>query len=118
LSKQIDNDVTHDHSLQQETKLKEYTHNAIETENEFESAASYLDGEMSENSINHYDSWISLNDRDSCTAKLRSSSKTLLPSEIFGVGANTNVNLFDAIFNKQYLFCKCQMFRHILSQIN
>lgn len=62
---------------------------------------------MAENSINHYDSWISLNDSDSCTAIPRSSSKTLLPPEMFGVGANKNVNIFNTIFNEQYLSCKC-----------
>lgn len=95
-SKHIDNDVTHDNSLQQESRLID-PDNALDTENEFETAISYLEGEMAENSINNYDSWISLNDSDSCTAILRSSSKTLLPPEMFGVGANKNVNLFNTI---------------------
>jgi len=58
---------------------------------------------MAENSINNYDSWISLNDSDSCKTILSSSSKTLLPPELFGEGANKNV-LLNIIFNEQYLF--------------
>lgn len=58
---------------------------------------------MAENSINDYDSWISLNDSDSCKTILRSSSKTLLPPELFGEGANKNV-LLNIIFNEQNLF--------------
>lgn len=103
-SKHIDDDVTPD-SLRKKPKLID-PDNALDTDNDFESAVSYIEGEMAENSINHYDSWITLNDSDSYIAIPKSSSKTLLPPEMFGVGANKNVNLFNKIFNEKYLCCK------------
>lgn len=84
---------------QQETKSID-TEIAQEIGNEYESMVSYLDGEMTENSINQFDSWISLNDSDNCKTIPKSSSKIELKSEMIGVGTNKNVNLFKIIFNK------------------
>jgi len=117
LSKQLDNGVTHNHLIHQETKSID-TKNISEFENEFESILSDFEGEMDKNSIKRYDSWISLNDSDSCHTVQKSSSKHLIPPEEFGVGANKNVNLSKTLFSLQYLFCKNQMYRYILSQIN
>lgn len=98
---------------QQETKSID-TEIVQEIGNEYESMVSYLDEEMTENSINQFDSWISLNDSDSCRTIPKSSSKIELETEMIGVGTNKNVNLFKTIFNKQYLFFKCKMYRYIL----
>eukprot|EP00102_Acyrthosiphon_pisum_P010181 XP_008178383.1 PREDICTED: radial spoke head protein 6 homolog A-like isoform X2 [Acyrthosiphon pisum] len=105
-SKHLDNDVTND-SLRQDPKL-------IDPENEFESAVSYIEGEMAENSINHYDSWINLNDSDSCIAIPKSSSKTLLPPEIFGVGANKNVYFVTNKLNTQWIELESVKPHHIV----
>lgn len=93
LSKQIVNDIADNNLSQQEIKSLDIE-NAQEIGNEYESDLSYLDGEMTENSINQFDSWISLNDSDSCKTISKSSSKIVLESEMIGVGANKNVNFF------------------------
>jgi len=101
--------------FQQEIKSIDSENALQETVSEFES---YFEGEMTENSINQYDSWINLNDDDSCKTIQKSTSKTELESEMIGVGANKNVNLYKKIFYKQYLFCKFKIYRHILSLTN
>lgn len=112
-SKQIVNDIGDNNLSTQETKSIDIE-NAQEIGNEYESNLSYLDGEMTENSINQFDSWISLNDSDSSKTIPKSSSKIVLESEMIGVGTNKNVNLFKTIFNKQYLFFNCKIYRCIL----
>lgn len=113
LSKQIFNDIADNNLSHQETKSIDIE-NAQEIGNEYESNLSYLDGEIIENSIDQFDSWISLNDSDSCKTIPKSSSKIVLESEMIGVGTNKNVNLFKTIFYKQYLFFKYKIYRYIL----
>ncbi|CAI6359810.1 unnamed protein product [Macrosiphum euphorbiae] len=111
-SKHIDDDVTPD-SHRKKPKLID-PDNALDTDNDIESAVSYIEGEMAENSINHYDSWITLNDSDSYIAIPKSSSKTLLPPEMFGVGANKNVYFVTNKLNTEWIELESVKPHHIV----
>ncbi|XP_026820231.1 radial spoke head protein 6 homolog A-like [Rhopalosiphum maidis] len=110
-SKQIVDDVTHDNLFQQEIKSID-TENALqETVSEFES---YFEGEMTENSINQYDSWINLNDDDSCKTIQKSTSKTELESEMIGVGANKNAYFVTNKLNTKWIELESVKPHHIV----
>ncbi|KAF0757937.1 radial spoke head protein 4 A-like [Aphis craccivora] len=102
LSKQIFNDIADNNLSHQETKSIDIE-NAQEIGNEYESNLSYLDGEIIENSIDQFDSWISLNDSDSCKTIPKSSSKIVLESEMIGVGTNKNVYFVTNKLNTRWI---------------